>query len=357
MHLTSLHTRCFRGLAETLFEPGIGVNIIYGANAQGKTSVLEAVLYAATTRSHRTTADTELAQHGHNEFHVTANAAADGCPISIEAHWWKGAKRFKVNGLAQPRLSDILGRVCVTFFSPEDIALIKGAASNRRLFLDMELSQLHPPYLRALQQYRQALRQRNELLRKHDCDADMLAVWEVQLATHGKVLVDEREEAIKELSVLAADLYARLIEDEPLTLAYQPDISDANAIEETLQKTRASDMQRKNTGRGPHRDELDIQIAGKSARSYGSQGQQKSAALILKLAEVEFMRRRLGEYPVVLLDEAPAELDADRARRLLTAVPEAAQAIITTAQPIEMLPVSREKAAIFHIEGGRLEKQ
>ena len=357
MHLTSLHTRCFRGLSETLFEPGAGVNIIYGANAQGKTSVLETVLYAATTRSHRTTADAELAHHGGNEFHITIHAVAKDCPVSIEAHWWKGAKRFKMNGLAQPRLSDILGRICVTFFSPEDIALVKGAASNRRLFLDMELSQLDPPYLRALQQYRQALRQRNELLRKHNCDADMLAVWESQLAAHGKELIDKRTAAVQELSEIATELYARLIENEPLTLAYQPDIDDANGIAEMLHKTRTADLQRRNTGRGPHRDEVEIQISGKSARSYGSQGQQKSAALILKLAEVEFMRRRLGEYPVVLLDEAPAELDTDRTKRLFTAVPENAQAIITTAQPIEQLPLSRNSATIFHIDRGHLEKQ
>lgn len=357
MHLTSLHSRRFRGLADLVFEPGTGVNIIYGANAQGKTSVLEAALYAATTRSHRTTVDAELAQHGGHEFHITATAEAGGCPVSIEAHWWKGAKRFKVNGLAQPRLSDILGRICVVFFSPEDIALVKGAASSRRLFLDMELSQLHPPYLRALQQYRQAMRQRNELLRRQQCDPDVLAVWETQLAEHGRLLMTERASAVRELSVIASALYAQLIENEPLTLDYQPDIGDADGIAEALQKARASDIQRKNTGRGPHRDDVDIQISGKSARSYGSQGQQKSAALILKLAEVELMRQRMGEYPVVLLDEAPAELDAERAKRLLTAVPEDAQAIITTAQPIELLPLSREKATVFHIERGRLEKQ
>ena len=356
MHVTSLHSRSFRGLADMTFEPGAGVNIIYGANAQGKTSVLEAVLYAATTRSHRTTTDMELARHGSNEFHVKASATTGGCPVNIEAHWWKGAKRFKVNGLAQSRLSDILGRLCVVFFSPEDIALVKGAASNRRLFLDMELSQLQPPYLRALQQYRQALRQRNELLRQHQCDPDMLAVWEAQLAEHGHVLMTDRDGAIHELSTMASALYAQLIEDEPLTLSYQPDIADPNAIADTLQKTRASDIQRKNTCRGPHRDDVDIQIAGKSARTYGSQGQQKSAALILKLAEVELMRQRMGEYPVVLLDEALAELDANRARRLLKAVPEAAQAIITTAQPIELLPLSRENATLFHIDRGHLEK-
>jgi DNA replication and repair protein RecF len=185
----------------------------------------------------------------------------------------------------------------------------------------------------------------------------MLAVWEAQLAEHGKLLMTERAEAVRTLSTIASALYAQLIEDEPLTLEYQPDIADADGIAETLQKTRASDIQRKNTGRGPHRDDVEIHISGKSARSFGSQGQQKSAALILKLAEVELMRQRMGEYPVVLLDEAPAELDAERAKRLLTAVPEAAQAIITTAQPIELLPLSREKASVFHIERGRLEKQ
>ena len=357
MLLTSLHCRHFRGLEDIVFEPGTGVNIIYGANAQGKTSVLEAILYAATTRSHRTTTDAELAQHGGNEFHITANVTANDSPGTIEVHWWKGAKRFKINGVAQPRLSDVLGKLCVVFFSPEDIALVKGPASTRRLFLDMELSQLHPIYLRALQQYRKALRQRNELLRHHSCDPDLLAVWETQLAEYGKTLITERQEAIGELSVIAGELYAQLIENEPLSLSYQPDINDADAIVDILQKTRTADMTRKNTGRGPHRDELVIQIAGKSARTYGSQGQQKSAALILKLAEVELMRRRVGEYPVVLLDEAPAELDNDRARRLLEAVPEEAQAIITTAQPIELFPLSQQHAALFQIERGHLEKK
>ncbi|HEX71873.1 MAG TPA: DNA replication/repair protein RecF [Candidatus Hydrogenedentes bacterium] len=357
MLITSLQYRLFRGLEDAVFEPAPGVNIIFGANAQGKTSVLEAILYAATTRSHRTAADAEIARHGGREFHVVANATSRECPVTIEAHWWKGAKRFKVNGLAQSRLSDILGRVCAVFFSPEDIALVKGAASGRRLFLDMELSQLHPPYLRALQQYRQALRQRNELLRQRHCDSDMLAVWEAQLAEHGRMLMTDRCAAVSELSAIATELYAQLIEDEPLTLVYQPDVDAPDAIGETLQRTRSADIARKATGRGPHRDEMEIRIADKSARAYGSQGQQKSAALVLKLAEVELMRRRMGEYPVVLLDEAPAELDSRRARRLMNAIPGAAQAVITTAQPLQALPISSENAAIFHIERGRLEQR
>ncbi len=355
MMLHTLHCRRFRGLADTTFTPGPGVNIIYGANAQGKTSVLEAILYAATTRSHRTTTDAELARHEGHEFHIVANATRGNSPVTIEAHWWKGAKRFKVNSATQARLSDILGQLCVVFFAPEDITLVKGAASGRRLFLDMELSQLYPVYLRALQQYRHALRQRNELLRQHRDDTEMLAVWEAQLSEHGGVLMRMRAETITELSEIAADLYGRLVADEPLALTYQPDVGAPDAIAETLARARTTDLNRGNTGRGPHRDEMDIRIGDKSARAYGSQGQQKSVALVLKLAEVMLMQRNIGEYPVVLLDEAPAELDSNRAQRLFTVIPDAAQAIITTAQPIELLPLSRENATLFQIEGGCLE--
>ena len=186
MHLTRFQCRGFRGLQDTDFVPCPGLNVLSGANAQGKTSVLEAILYGATTRSHRASSDEELVHYGGNEFHVRIEALAAGHPVLIEANWWCEAKRFRVDGVPQTRLSDILGRVCVVFFAPEDIGLVKGAASVRRLFLDMELSQVQPPYLRALQRYRQALRQRNELLRRQCTDGALLEPWELQLAEHGK---------------------------------------------------------------------------------------------------------------------------------------------------------------------------
>ncbi len=355
MRLTSLRCRAFRGLAAIDFAPGAGVNIVYGANAQGKTSLLEAALYAATTRSHRTAADAELANHAGREFHIEIQAAGRDRELRIEAHWFNDAKRFKVNGLAQTRLSDILGRLCVVFFSPEDIGIIKGAASGRRLFLDMELSQLQPPYLRALQQYRQALRQRNELLRRDCRDGDLLSLWESQLAEHGGTLMRERARYIDELEELAAPLYAQIVEREPLHLTYHPDVANVGDIEATLQRSRKTDLLRKTTGRGPHRDDVDIMIADRSARIYGSQGQQKSAALVIKLADVALMRRRMGEYPVILLDEALAELDSERGRRLLAVIPDEAQAIITAAQPEQALAALKDQCRLFLMEGGRLE--
>ncbi len=356
MQLTSLQCRGFRGLADIHFEPGPGLNVLRGANAQGKTSVLEALLYAATARSHRTASDQEIVRHGADAFHIIAEAQAVERAVRIEAHWWRGAKRFKINGLAQTRLSDILGRLCVVFFSPEDIALVKGAAASRRLFLDMELSQLQPAYLRALQQYRQAMRQRNELLRRDQADSDMLSAWEAQLDEHGKTLMRERAAYIATLSKLAAEYYARVVADEPLHLIYRPDIADPDAIAATLCRARKTDLIRKSTGRGPHRDDVEILIAEKPARAFGSQGQQKSAALIIKLAEVELMRGRMGEYPLVLLDEALAELDGERSQRLLDALPEPAQAIITTAQPGQLPDLSHRATHMFFIERGALEK-
>lgn len=357
MRLNRVQCSLFRGLKDTDFTPGPRLTLLSGANAQGKTSVLEAILYAATTRSHRTSADDELACYGTSEFHIRLEAAGAGAPVLVEANWWRYAKRFKINGIPQTRLSDVLGKVCVTFFAPEDIALVKGAASVRRLFLDLQLSQLMPPYLRALQRYRQALRQRNELLRRQCTDPELLAPWEEQLAAHGKLLVTERDACVRELSGIAASLYSRIVEEEPLELVYKPDIADPDVIARMLREARSGDLQRKTTGRGPHRDDMEIRIAGREARNYGSQGQQKSAALVLKLAEVEFTLRRMGEYPVVLLDEALAELDSGRASRLFSAIPAEAQAVITTAHPEQLPEFNREDVHHFHIEGGRLEKK
>lgn len=357
MRLTRVSCSGFRRLADTDITPGSRINLIYGANAQGKTSLLEAIMYAATTRSHRTASDDELVCHGADAFHVVIEAETRVGHTFIEAHWWRYAKRFKVNGAPQKRLSDILGKICVVFFAPEDIALVKGSAANRRLFMDMELSQLMPSYLRALQHYRQYLRQRNELLRCQCEDDRQLAPWEIHLAQHGAALMHERENFIRDLSKIAEELYARTVAEEPLELKYRPDISEPDAIERVLGDTRKSDLIRKSTGRGPHRDDVEILISGKPVRAFGSQGQQKSVALIVKLSEVELMCRRMGEYPVVLLDEALAELDANRAAQLMRVIPSNAQTLITTAQPALLPDFCRAGCRMFFIEEGRLEEK
>ena len=355
MRLIRVVCRTFRRLADVDFAPTPGVNIVSGENAQGKTSLLEAVLYAATTKSHRTAQETELPAHGGEGFHLRIEAERGGHPVDIEVNWWRGEKRFKINGVAQTRLSDILGRINVVLFVPDDAALVKGAASVRRRFLDMELSQISPPYLAALQLYRQALRQRNELLRAASPAGDMIDLWDAQLARHGQVLCAARAAFVEELSALAGPVYAGIAGGEPMAVAYEPDVRPGDDIAAALARSRATDLRQRMTTRGPHRDDLDMIIAGQSARSFGSQGQQKTAVLAMKLAEVELVRRRTGEPPVLMLDEVLAELDPHRARRLFEAVPADTQVLATTTRPELPAGISGAAPALYRIHGGSLE--
>lgn len=357
MRLIKFKTQNFRCLAELAFEPAPGVNVICGNNAQGKTSLLEAILYTATSKSHRTSSDAELARHGAGSFHLSAQVLRADRELTVEAAWWQGAKRFKVNGVAQARISDILGKLAVVLFSPEDIGLVKGAAAGRRRFIDMELSQVSPPYLHALQQYRQALRQRNELLRGEHVAPELIEPWEEQLSRHAAVIVKERGLFLEELARHAAESYAGITGGEQLALRYIPDVPADAPLAQVLRRTRQSDIRRQSTARGPHRDDAEIEIAGRPARSFGSQGQQKTAALALKLAEINLIRERTGEYPVLMLDEVLSELDAVRSRLLFGAIPEEVQCLLTTTTVTRPELVFGPHCTLYEIEGGRLEKK
>lgn len=356
MHLLHLKCRGFRCLDNVHFEPATGLNIIRGNNAQGKTSVLEAILFAATSKSHRTSVETDLVAHDGDGFHIEVKARRGDRDVTLEANWWGGAKRFKVNGVAQTRVSQVLGKVNVILFSPEDIALVKGAASVRRRFIDMELSQLHPAYLKALQQFRQVLRQRNELLRKTTVDDALLDVWDEQLVRHGALLMQERAGFLKELAELAAGAYSRIAGGEALVLEYRADVEPAEAYAEILKKSRAQDIRRRATSRGPHRDDIDFLVAGNPARSHASQGQQKSAALALKLAELELVNARTGEYPILMLDEVLSELDGLRAGQLFATIGEGIQCILTTTELTDRRKLFGDGSTDFLIEKGQLEK-
>lgn len=356
MYLKRLTCTGFRCLKDILFEPSPGLNVIHGDNAQGKTSILEALLFAVTSKSHRTTTESELVAYQAEGFHIAAEAARADRDVLVEANWWRGAKRFKVNGVAQTRVSDILGKITVTFFSPEDISLVKAGASVRRKFMDMELSQLNPQYLAALQKYRQILRQRNELLRTKDPAPDLLAAWDTQLAQHGALLIAERRTFVEELAELAQVAYAQIAHNEPLRMNYKPDVEPDADFAAILEKTRKTDLQRKMTTRGPHRDDIQLSIDNHPARSTASQGQQKSAALAIKLAELNLIHRRTGEYPILMLDEVLAELDQHRASHLFSAIEKGVQCLLTTAGNSKDHPLTKQAVSTFHIKKGHLTK-
>jgi DNA replication and repair protein RecF len=356
MHLTRLQCRSFRCLRDINLAPGPEINVIRGRNAQGKTSLLEAVLFAATSKSHRTTIESELANRDSEEFHILLEVACADRAIAVETHWWKGQKRVKVNGAPQARLSDLLGKVRVVLFAPEDVGLVKGGAALRRRFMDMALSQLDPAYLAALQKYRDVLRQRNELLRGHRPDPVLLDVWDVQLAREGASLIRTRTQFIKELNDLAATAYGRVADGEEMRLAYVPD-SEADRLADLLTAKRENDVRRKMTVHGPHRDEIDVAVAGAPARSHASQGQQKSAALAIRLAETALIHERAGEHPILLLDEVLAELDAQRARRLFDAIPAGAQCFLTTTDLTRVIAPQHRAITEFVIENGSLQAE
>ncbi len=356
MRLLSLKCQGFRCLSPVHFEPGPGLTVIRGGNAQGKTTLLEAVLFVTTSKSHRTNLEQDLVHHGEEHFQVKATAARCDREVRLEANWWKGVKRFKVNGVPQARVSDILGRIHVVFFSPEDVDLVKGGAAGRRRFLDMELSQVSPSYLSALQQYRQLLRQRNELLRGHAPDPDLLDVWDVQLAQAGAVLISERSAFSEEIAGYACSAYATIAQQEGLRVEYCPNVEKPEDLADVLQQARATDLRRRQTTRGPHRDDLALWVAERPARTFASQGQQKTAALALKLAELEWIKARVGEYPVLMLDEVLAELDAQRVRMLFEAIGEEVQCLMTTTVLSPSESWLGPETVNFRIERGCLEK-
>jgi DNA replication and repair protein RecF len=360
MRITQLDCTGFRCLDGFSFKPRPGLNVLRGANAQGKTTVLEAALFATTARSHRTGVERDLVRHDADQFHLRLQGERENGPADIAVHWWQGAKRVRVNGVAQSRVSDLLGRFNVVLFCPEDAALVRESASARRRFLDMEISQISPACLNALQQYRQALRQRNELLRSPRPEADLIAVWDEQLVRHGGVIMDRRGTFIERLAVHARAAHARIASGEELEIRYRPDVRPDDSFAEALERSRASDIRRGATGRGPHRDDMEILIGGHAARTSGSQGQQKTAALALRLAELELVREECGEYPVLMLDEVLAELDADRRSHLLAAIDDAVQCILTTTTlgtgGDGLGGSAGSRAAEFRIGGGQLEE-
>jgi len=354
MHLTHLRCHGFRCLKNIDLPLTPGITIIRGDNAQGKTSLLEAILFAATSKSHRTTTDADLVAFAEEGFSIHLQAARTQRSIQIDANYYRGAKRFKINGVAQTKVSDILGNVNVVFFSPEDMALIKSGAATRRKFIDMELSQIHPAYLNALQQYRQVLRQRNELLRKPRIQKDVVEVWDAQLVQYGQILISHRDAFIRELAPYAQKAYQEISDGENLQIKYRPDIPPGDSFDSLLDKTFDTDCKRGMTTRGPHRDEMSITIQDSPARSRASQGQQKSAALAIKLAELSLVKDRIGEYPVLMLDEVLSELDNKRANQLFDTIPHDVQCLITTTELEKDIIPSPLKAISILIQNGQI---
>ena len=341
MYLSSLILKGFRNYADLHVEFSPGLNAVFGDNAQGKTNLLEAVYFLATGKSHRTSHDQELIREGSPAALARATVVRKTGELSLElALSAESRKQLKINGIPERKIAKLVGNLAAVIFSPDDLQLVKGPPAGRRRLLDLELSQLSQNYLYYLMTFNRALAQRNTVLKQDPVDPAILAVYDEQLVASGAQLIARRAEAVRSLAAIAGEYHHVLSEGrEKLVLEYQSQAADPGqtpALPEVTERLQAlmrarqrEEIRRQVTLIGPHRDDVAFWIDSRDARLYASQGQQRTAVLALKLAELQFMAEQLGEYPVLLLDDVASELDPTRRHYLLNAMQEGIQTFVS----------------------------
>ena len=302
------------------------INIIYGDNAQGKTNILESMYVCATSKSHRGSKDREIIRFDNDESHIKVNVKKNDMNYRIDMHLKKNKpKGIAVNGIPIKRAVELFGILNIVFFSPEDLNIIKNGPSERRRFIDMELSQLDKIYLDCLINYNKVVNQRNSLLKEYAFSGrediiSSLDIWDMQLVKYGNDVIKSREKFVKEINDLVKSIHTKLSGDrEQLEIIYEPCVKEQD-FESELVRVRARDLKFKCTNIGPHKDDMCFLINGMDVRKYGSQGQQRTAALSLKLAEIELVKQIIHDTPVLFLDDVLSELDSRRQNFLLDSI-------------------------------------
>lgn len=358
MVIKSLELNDFRNYGELKIDLSEGVNILYGDNAQGKTNVLEAICVCATTKSQKGSKDKEMIQLGKEEAHLRMWIERDGIERKIDMHLRNGkAKTVALDGLPIRKSAELYGLLHVISFSPEDLAIIKDGPSERRRVIDMELCQLDKIYLHQLTQYTHILEQRNNLLKQLNYDRsliDTLSVWDEQLVEYGCEIIKRRAEFIEEINPIVRQIHLKLSgEKEQLSLRYEPSVR-AEEFKQALIDNREKELILKTTMSGPHRDDISFYLEDNDIRKFGSQGQQRTSALSLKLAEIELVKRKIKDNPVLLLDDVLSELDRNRQKQLLDSIQEI-QTVITCTGLEEFVKERTCSDHIFHIVNGTVD--
>lgn len=332
MKIKSVELKNFRNYDYLNLNLDNETNIIYGDNAQGKTNILEALYVCATTRSHKGSRDRDLIMFGNDEAHIKTIVNRNGTDYRIDMHLKKNkTKGIAVNGVPIKKASQLFGIINIIFFSPEDLNIIKDGPSERRRFLDMELCQLDKVYLYNLTCYNKVLMQRNKLLKDaayFNASKDTLSVWDEQLVTYGTQIIRRRRQFISDLNEMIGNIHDNLSGGtEKLEISYECDTEEADFMS-VLTGSTDKDMRTKATTRGPHKDDMCFTINGIDVRKYGSQGQQRTAALSLKMAEIKLVSSLIKDTPVLFLDDVLSELDSNRQYCLLNSIKDI-QTVIT----------------------------
>ncbi len=357
MYVKSLDLLNFRNYEKLSLTLDPGINIFYGANAQGKTNILEAVYLAGTSKSHRGTRDRDMIRMGESEAHIRMHVDKNDSDYRIDMHLRKNkSKGIAIGGVPIRRAGELFGIVNIVFFSPEDLNIIKNGPSERRRLVDRILCEIDRIYMSDLTQYGKCLNQRNRLLHDLYFNPSLeseLPVWDEQLVNYGCRIIAKREEFVRMLEDIASEIHTELTgEKEKLTLVYEPNVT-VEEFADKVARSRDADRKIKSTTVGPHRDDVCIKVNDMDLRLYGSQGQQRTTAISLKLSEIRIIEERIRNKPVLLLDDVLSELDRDRQNYLLGNIRDI-QTLITCTGLDEFVQNRFEADRTFRVVSGRI---
>ena len=361
MKIKKLFLQNFRNYESECFLFDDGLNVLFGKNAQGKTNCAEAVFYLCTGASLRIRHDKQLIRIGADSARIVAEAENRYGKVLIEADIYENKREIRVNGTKITKNADLMGHINSVFFSPGELRLIQDGPDERRRFMNISISQTSPAYYTALLRYNKILDQRNVLLKNRDVELilDTLPVWDEQLCKYAAIIIKKRAECLEKLAPFAKEYHAFLTDGaEELVIkpdrVYEGDESEiAKTLMQRLENNYEKDLRLGYTTVGPHRDDLDVEINGVDAKSYASQGQTRTAALALKLAEVRIFEALAGEYPILILDDVMSELDLPRRKKLLKCIAEL-QTVLTCTHAERVLYGAECKK--IRIESGKIKE-
>lgn len=363
MNLKNLQLVNFRNYEKLYVEFNKNINLLIGKNGQGKTNIVESIYMLSIGKSFRTNKDKEIIKFSTENLYIGGNFEKIGSTKKIEIFIDKTKKGIKINKVGIQKIQELLGNLNVVIFSPEDLKLVKDGPKERRSFIDKEISQIMPKYYNYLMNYNKTLLQRNKFLKGYHVDENLLDVYDANLSKYGSYIYIFRRDFIKKLSKISKSFHKDLTNDkEDLIIVYknQIDLTDEddvnsayNKLMEKITSNRSNDIEMRTTKYGIHKDDLNIFIDDIDVRLYGSQGQQRTASISLKLSEIELIKQEVGEYPVLILDDVFSELDEVR-QRLLVEKLDNIQMFITTAEISHKNIFNINNTTIFNIDNGEV---
>ncbi|WIF95882.1 DNA replication/repair protein RecF [Caminicella sporogenes] len=370
MFISRIRLKNFRNYDDLDIKLNDRLNIFVGNNAQGKTNILESIYLSGFGKSFRTNKDRDIIKMDKDMAYIKIEGQKRYGDISIEMRFWKNRKKeIKVNSLSLIKLSDILGNLNIVIFSPEDLKLIKEGPSERRKFIDREICQINKRYCHSLISYNRVLYQRNNLLKKIKYDRKLINtidIWNEELVKFGIEVILKRREFINRISSLSRLMHRKITDGkENLEVKYLSNIGIKNKdgfneiyknFIEKIEKNIEKDIDRGFTGVGPHKDDLGLYVNNIDIRNFGSQGQQRTVALSLKLSELEISKAEIGEYPILLLDDVMSELDINRQKFLIKSLKNV-QTFITITEISEIMIPLVQEGFIFEISNGKVKKR